>query len=173
VIGSAPEVEKGSAVWRGKAHWVSRPGWALGWPQRGSRRQRAFTRASSEPSRRTCRSWWRASGVRGDIVRPRVANEGRAANVDLPAHETVELEVPRDRSGAYARYCGKPFHPTMGMRGALELPWPFGRTPNLSTALRQERPVGGTLHSVWGSPSAGSNVVGSENDPTFATWREW
>jgi hypothetical protein len=68
--------------------------------------------------------------------------------VDLPAHETVEAEVPRDRSGAYARYCGKPFHPTMGMRGALELPWPFGRTPNLSTALRQERPVGGTLHSL-------------------------
>jgi plastocyanin len=69
------------------------------------------------------------------------------ANVDLPAHETVEVEVPLERSGTYAMHCAKPFHSTMGMRGGIEVPQPCGGTSNLSTVLRQDLRLGGPCDS--------------------------
>jgi len=38
---------------------------------------------------------------------------------DLPAHETIRIEVPLSQAGEYLFYCDKPFHPTFGMKGRL------------------------------------------------------
>ena len=41
-------------------------------------------------------------------------------SVELPAGETVSVEVPLGRPGVYRFYCAKAFHPTLGMEGRIE-----------------------------------------------------
>ena len=41
-------------------------------------------------------------------------------SVELPAGETVSVEVPLARPGVYRFYCAKAFHPTLGMEGRIE-----------------------------------------------------
>ncbi len=38
---------------------------------------------------------------------------------NLPAHQTVRVEVHLAQLGKYTFYCDKPFHPTLGMKGRL------------------------------------------------------
>ncbi len=38
---------------------------------------------------------------------------------NLPAHETVRLELGLEEKGEYPFYCDKPMHPTLGMKGVL------------------------------------------------------
>jgi uncharacterized cupredoxin-like copper-binding protein len=37
----------------------------------------------------------------------------------LPAHETVQVEVPLSQTGEYLFYCDMPFHNALGMKGHL------------------------------------------------------
>jgi len=43
------------------------------------------------------------------------------ATQDLPAHETVRVEVPLAQAGVYTFYCDKPLHSTFGMKGRLSV----------------------------------------------------
>lgn len=40
---------------------------------------------------------------------------------DLPAHQTITMEVPLQAAGVYPFYCDKPFHATLGMKGRIEV----------------------------------------------------
>lgn len=40
---------------------------------------------------------------------------------DLPAKETVRVAVPLAGTGEYPFYCDKPMHPTLGMKGRIEV----------------------------------------------------
>jgi plastocyanin len=40
---------------------------------------------------------------------------------DLPAHQTVTMEIPLAAAGVYPFYCDKPFHAALGMKGRIEV----------------------------------------------------
>jgi plastocyanin len=40
---------------------------------------------------------------------------------DLPAHQTITVEVPLQAAGVYPFYCDKPFHTALGMKGRIEV----------------------------------------------------
>lgn len=42
-------------------------------------------------------------------------------SVDLPAKRTVPLTITLPENGTYDFYCDKPFHPTMGMKGSIQV----------------------------------------------------
>lgn len=42
-------------------------------------------------------------------------------SIDLPGNSTREVEVRLEQSGAYRYYCDITFHPTLGMRGRIEV----------------------------------------------------
>ncbi|HEY7746635.1 MAG TPA: cupredoxin domain-containing protein [Desulfuromonadales bacterium] len=46
------------------------------------------------------------------------------ANVDLPAGQTTEIRLPPLAAGAYPFFCGKPFHPSLGMKGEIRVDAP-------------------------------------------------
>lgn len=43
------------------------------------------------------------------------------ANVDLPAGQTTEIRLPPLPAGDYPFYCGKPLHPSLGMKGEIKV----------------------------------------------------
>ncbi len=42
-------------------------------------------------------------------------------NADIPARQTVTIEIPLPVAGVYPFYCDKPFHATFGMKGRIEV----------------------------------------------------
>ncbi len=42
-------------------------------------------------------------------------------NVDLPSKMTVDVRVNLSKVGIYNFYCNKTFHPTLGMKGQIEV----------------------------------------------------
>lgn len=42
-------------------------------------------------------------------------------SVDVPGKETVEVKVTLKEPGTYDFFCHKPLHPTLGMKGTLEV----------------------------------------------------
>ncbi len=43
------------------------------------------------------------------------------ADKDIPARQTVTVEVPLTTAGVYPFYCDKPFHESLGMKGRIEV----------------------------------------------------
>jgi plastocyanin len=43
------------------------------------------------------------------------------ANVGLPAGQTIEIQLPSLAAGTYPFHCGKPLHPSFGMKGELRV----------------------------------------------------
>ncbi len=48
-------------------------------------------------------------------------NRNKVQNVDLPSKKTVEIKVELSKVGIYNFYCNKTFHPTLGMKGQIEV----------------------------------------------------
>jgi plastocyanin len=42
-------------------------------------------------------------------------------SVSLPEGKTITTEIDLPRSGTYPFYCDKPFHPSLGMKGVVEV----------------------------------------------------
>ena len=42
-------------------------------------------------------------------------------NVELPANNTIDVELHFKQPGTYEFYCDKPFHKTMGMKGQFDV----------------------------------------------------
>jgi plastocyanin len=42
-------------------------------------------------------------------------------SADIPARQTVTVEIPLQVAGVYPFYCDKPFHATVGMKGRIEV----------------------------------------------------
>jgi len=40
---------------------------------------------------------------------------------DIPARQTITMEIPLQTAGVYPFYCDKPFHATFGMKGRIEV----------------------------------------------------
>lgn len=40
---------------------------------------------------------------------------------DIPAHQTITVEVPLQTAGVYPLYCDKPLHATLGMKGRIKV----------------------------------------------------
>lgn len=40
---------------------------------------------------------------------------------DIPARQTIAVEVPLQAAGVYPFYCDKPFHSSLGMKGRIEV----------------------------------------------------
>lgn len=45
-------------------------------------------------------------------------------DVDLPAKKTIPVKVTFSETGRYEFFCNKPFHPTFGMKGQVEVAAP-------------------------------------------------
>jgi plastocyanin len=72
---------------------------------------------------------------KGDILVLHVTNvSGEAHNLtvkdpsgnimkseDIPAHQTITMEIPLPTAGVYPFYCDKPLHATLGMKGRIEV----------------------------------------------------
>ena len=42
-------------------------------------------------------------------------------NVDLPANETINIELRLKQPGTYEFYCDRPFHKAMGRKGQFDV----------------------------------------------------
>jgi len=40
---------------------------------------------------------------------------------DIPARQTITVEIPLRTAGVYPLYCDKPLHSTLGMKGRIEV----------------------------------------------------
>lgn len=40
---------------------------------------------------------------------------------DIPARQTITVEIPLQTAGVYPLYCDKPLHSTLGMKGRIEV----------------------------------------------------